>query len=98
MNVDWELTAQALFNQLSKAEQDQILMSLNEIEDEPECWTKRDDIQTLTDVSGSNRKLYVIKVGKGLRVILSRRRSTIVVVDVFPIGQIEGLRSAQRTK
>ena len=97
MAIDWELTARTLFNQLSQREQDEILAALGQLEREPDCWTKSPDIEPLRGIPGSTRKLYVLRVGTGFRVILARRGSAIVIVDVFPVGQIEGLRSIQRS-
>lgn len=97
MKIDWELTARTLFNQLSEPEREQVVTSIQRLRDDGQPWTESGDLGVLRGVPGDNRKLYVLKAGAGLRVILARREDTIVVVDVFPLSQIEGLRSAQRT-
>jgi hypothetical protein len=92
MKVDWEFAAQTYLDQLPLQEQGRVAHAVEELSAN---W----DEQKLTNlsrmfVSGANpqMELYVLPVGRDLRVVLRQQGDAIIIVDVIKLRQIEGLR------
>jgi hypothetical protein len=98
MKVDWKLTPRMLFNQLSGREQAEISDAAQFLANGFTGDPTGQDIQRLKVVPGDNGELFVMKVARDFRLIFARHDDAIAIVDLFPISQIEGLKSARRSR
>jgi hypothetical protein len=95
MEISWELTARAFFDQLSSREQRAIEKSLGRLANN---WDQqqRTNLQQLRGLrSKDDHSLLQLRAGPDLRVLLYRQGQRIFVVDIVRHSQIEHLRSGR---
>jgi hypothetical protein len=95
MQISWELTALAFFDQLSGLDRKRIEQSLERL---AKNWNQqeRTNLKKLVGLSSKEgHVLLQLRAGQDLRVLLYRDGDRIVVVDVVRHSQIERLRSGR---
>lgn len=99
MQVSWELTARAFFDQLSKREQMLVERSVTRLANNWEQ-LEHTHLQKLKGLSSKDDEhpMFQLKAGRDLRVLLYRQDQLIVVVDVLRHSQVERLRSVSELR
>jgi hypothetical protein len=95
MQISWELTAVAFFDQLSGQDRRRIEQSLSRLASN---WNQqeRTHLKKLTGLTSKDgHSMLELRAGKDLRVLLYRQGDRIVVVDIVRHSQIERLRSGR---
>ena len=99
MKVEWQLPGRMFVEQLSSRAQATLR---DNIEVLAKRWEKHDPLEkpsslkVLTARNYSGSPIYSFRVGTDLRVILTRRGDTIVILDLVRHSQINKLRSIIR--
>lgn len=92
MQVDWDFTAQTYLDQLAPQEQTKVQHAVERLRTNWDQLERSRLFQLSPSPSGEKGKLYSLRVGNDLRVLLRRHEKTITIVDVVRYGQIDGLR------
>jgi hypothetical protein len=88
MQIEWELPARMFIEQLSKRAQDTLAHDVQSLAEE---WDWKSNRLKLVG-KGRSGSVYSFRVGTDLRVILTRRGNTLVILDLVRNSQINKLR------
>jgi len=90
MQVEWEYTAETFFDQLSRPDQAKVLHALDRLSNDSDGRA----VNELHKIAGSEEDLFSLLAGADIIVVMRKQDDKIIVVDVVPKRQIEGMRRA----
>jgi len=91
MRIEWDVVAEAVLDQLTNGDKALVRKAVDLAATD---WEHAGAHQ-LAGV-GTDQNAFVLRAGTRFRVVLSRLPKQIVVLDIVPAQQLEGLRGAQR--
>jgi hypothetical protein len=94
MKVVWELPARMAADQLSQREKERLAQSVQLLVAD---WSN-EAVALKTIGSGGSGSVYSFRVGQDVRVILTKRAASIVILDVVRNSQIEKLSTALKRR
>jgi hypothetical protein len=94
MQIVWELPARMAAEQLSQREKEKLAQSVQLLVAD---WSNK-AVALKVIGSGGSGSVYSFRVGQDVRVILTRRAASLVILDVVRNSQIEKLASALKRR
>jgi hypothetical protein len=91
MNLDWSLAAGMLFDQLPGEAQMKVLQATEHLAADWEYAVRGGRLHRLASKVDNE---YVLRVSPDLRVVVRHSSDLIMIVDIVPYKQIEGIRRA----
>jgi hypothetical protein len=91
MRIEWDVVAESVLAQLTSDDKALVRKAVDLAATD---WERAD--AHLLAGAGIDKNVFVLRAGTRFRIVLSRLAKKLVVLDIVPAGQLEGLRGAQR--
>ena len=88
MNVEWDFTGQAFFDQLAQDDRARVMKAVEKLAKD---WDSMNFSHVQRLKTGNDEVLYTLRVDKDIRVLFVLNENVLVVVDIVRSNQIEKL-------